>query len=70
MPSIRTGRPPEPDAAAIRDELADLLIHLIQAGCAYVGEHPEAKDRLGRSAGADFLAGPLGRPDGRDEAEA
>lgn len=69
MRSIRAGRPPDPDAAAIRDELADVLIHLIEAGCAYVGEHPEARAGLGRSAADDFLAGPLGRPAERAEDE-
>jgi hypothetical protein len=69
MPSIRIGRPTEPDAAAIRDELADVLIHLIEAGCAYVAEHPDAKDEIGRAAGDSFLASGLGRADERDEAE-
>jgi hypothetical protein len=67
MPSIRTARPNETDAAAIRDELARALIHLIQAGCAYADDHPESREPLGRAAAASFLAGPLGR--GAEDAE-
>lgn len=70
MPSIRTERPNEPDAAAaIREELGRALIHLIQAGCAYADEYPDALDDIARVAADSFVAGPLGRADERDEAE-
>lgn len=46
MPSIRTSRPGEPDAAAAHDVLDEVLLLLIESGCQWVRAHPEVKLRL------------------------
>jgi hypothetical protein len=55
MPSIRSSRPPEPDAAAVLDVLDEVLLLLIEAGCKYVREHPEARVKLSASVGDALL---------------
>ena len=68
MSSIRTSRPP--DAAAAHTVVDEFIYVLVECGCKYLREHPEAKPRLGvgPARAAELLAAMLDRDDD-DEAE-
>lgn len=70
MPSIRTVRPNEPEGVA-HTVVDELLFVLVESGCKYLREHPEAKPRLsgGAARAAALLATVLDEDDDDDEDE-
>lgn len=71
MPSIRSARPPEPVDGAAHTVVDEVLYVLVESGCKYLREHPEAKPRLGvgPAHAAELLAAMLDRDDDDDEAK-
>jgi hypothetical protein len=68
VPSIRSSRPYEPDAAAAHTVIDEVLLLLIESGCQWIRAHPEVKLRLkGPRPDADVIAELLD-PDGEGDA--
>lgn len=69
MPSIRSGRPAETDGGAAHTVVDEVLYVLVESGCKYLREHPEAKPRLsgGAARAAALLATILDQDDPDDD---